>query len=405
MGLVEPKYKYTSAQHPRAPNAAFYFHDDNTKIRVCKTFFINTLGITNKMIRTVRQKTNNCNSVEQDRRGKHNKHKRVDEDLKEDIIRFINSIPRIESHYLRASTSREFISGSKSITDLFKDFQEQQKNNSRDSGKFHLFYQIFTTHFNLGFFQPKKDQCDLCLQYKNSTADQRLSLKVKYDTHLEEKELSREEKKNDRKNADKYNLLVCYDVQAIMQSPNGETSSFYYKSKLNSYNFTLTMLNKLPENKTEFDFKSYGDVHCYFWEETQGKRGATEIGSCVLDFLRNICEDAGDHEVNVTFITDNCCGQNKNKYIASLYMFAVTTIKNLQSITHKFLIKGHTQNEADNVHMLIQKQISRDLKAGPIFTPLQYITAIQRARKTGKPFIIHTLNYDFFYDLKDLQEN
>lgn len=191
-----------------------------------------------------------------------------------------------------------------------------------------------------------------------------------------------------------------------MQSPNGDTSSFYYKSKLNSLNFTMTELNKLNgENESDEDCKSYGDVHCYFWDETQAKKGAVEIGSCVLDYLKTVAEQAKDHELNVIFYSDNCCGQNKNKYIAAMYMFAVTKFKNLKSITHKYLIKGHTQNEADNVHSLIQKQITRDLKSGPIYSPVQYMTAIQRARKTGKPFIIHSLLYDFFYDLKELQEN
>ncbi|CAG9827335.1 unnamed protein product [Diabrotica balteata] len=164
MAIVETKYKCSNAQHPKALNAAFYLYADNAKIRVRKTFFINTLGITSKMIRTVRYKTNNCNSVEEAGRGKNNSHRRVDDNLKEDIIRFINLIPRIETHYLRASTSREFISGPKSITDLFRDFQEKQKKFSRDPGKFDLFYEIFTTHFNLGVFQPKKDQCHLCLK-------------------------------------------------------------------------------------------------------------------------------------------------------------------------------------------------------------------------------------------------
>lgn len=406
MVTVTPKYKYSNAERPREPNKAYYLKDDNEKVRVCKTFFTNTLGITPKMIRTVINKSKNNNYMEDDKRGKHNQHKRVSDDLKNDIKDFINSIPRIESHYLRASTSREYISGGKTIAELFRDFEKLQKEKSREAGKFNTFYEVFTTQFNIGFFQPKKDQCDLCLQYHNSVGDQKRTLKEKYETHHEEKLLSREEKKMDRKNVDEYNLCVCYDVQAIMQSPNGDTSSFFYKSKLNSLNFTMTELNKLKEgDKTGDDCKSYGDVHCYFWDETQGKRGAVEIGSCILDYLKMVSEKAGDREINVTFYSDNCCGQNKNKYVAALYMYAVTNLKNLKTITHKYLIKGHTQNEADNVHSLIQKQIDKDLKSGPIYTPVQYMAAIQRARKTGKPFAIHSLLYDFFYDVKLLQEN
>lgn len=54
---------------------------------------------------------------------------------------------------------------------------------------------------------------------------------------------------------------------------------------------------------------------------------------------------AGDRDIYITFISDNCCGQNKNNvmYLASLYMYAVTTIPNLKAITYKYLIKGHTQ--------------------------------------------------------------
>jgi hypothetical protein len=51
---------------------------------------------------------------------------------------------------------------------------------------------------------------------------------------------------------------------------------------------------------------------------------------------------AGDRDINVTFISDNCCGQNKNKYLVSIYVYAVTTIPNIKSITRKYLIKGNT---------------------------------------------------------------
>lgn len=118
-----------------------------------------------------------------------------------------------------------------------------------------------------------------------------------------------------------------------------------------------------------------------------------------------VSDKAGDRQVNITFYSDNCCGQNKNKYLTCLYLYAVANIKKLSSITHKFLIKGHTQNKADNVHSLIQKQITRDLKTGPIYSPVQYIAAINRARKTGTPFKVYSLTHSFFYDLQQLQEN
>jgi len=46
--------------------------------------------------------------LEEDRRGKHCKHKKVDDKIKEEIRQHIASIPKIESHYTRANTSKYF---------------------------------------------------------------------------------------------------------------------------------------------------------------------------------------------------------------------------------------------------------------------------------------------------------
>lgn len=58
ISCIEPlilKYRRISATKPRKPNCAFYVMNNGKKVRVCKTFLINTLGITERMIRTVIQ--------------------------------------------------------------------------------------------------------------------------------------------------------------------------------------------------------------------------------------------------------------------------------------------------------------------------------------------------------------
>jgi len=47
------KYRHVSAQEPRKPNCAFYITKNEQKIRVYKTFMINTLEITERKIGTV----------------------------------------------------------------------------------------------------------------------------------------------------------------------------------------------------------------------------------------------------------------------------------------------------------------------------------------------------------------
>lgn len=396
---VSPRYKYTNAERPRKNNKAFYLMVDNLQIRVCKVFFKNTLNITDRMIRTVVNKIDQNGFLGNDLRGRHDSHNRVDPQLLQDIRDHINSIPRIESHYVRANTSKEFIDGGKTITDLFRDFQERQIEKKKPFGKYCTFYNLFNTEFNIGFHQPKKDQCDLCLQYENADLDEKNRIALLYNNHHEEKELSREEKRVDRSNINETTKVVVYDLQAVLQCPRGDTSAFYYKSKLNNYNFTLT---ELSQKEPGIKNRSYDQVHCYFWNETDAKRGANEIGSCLFQYLQQISEN-NDGGCDVVFYSDNCCGQNKNKFIVSLYLYAVANL-NINSIIHKFLIKGHTQNEADNIHSLIEKEIKRNLRSGPIYSPHQYVTLIKNAKKTPPPFLVHELTYESFFDLKHLQE-
>jgi hypothetical protein len=396
---IKPKYRYTNAEKPRLPNSALYFTVNGNKIRVCKKYFINSLDESDRQLRTVKKKINLQGFIEKDRRGKHENRKQVDPTLLQDIKNHINSIPKIESHYLRATSSKEYISDSKTIRDLWKDFNDQQKEKSRLMCDYWLYINTFNKDFNIGFFQPKKDRCDTCLAYELASNDRKLIMKTNYENHLAEKDLCRQEKRTDRENIDGVHFCAVFDLQSVMLCPS--PSYFYYSSKINCLNFTITQLNKIQSE----DNRAYGDVYCYFWDETQGLRGANEIGSCVLDYLSKLSITHPNEQLHVTFYSDNCIGQNKNKVIASLYSYAVTHFHNIHTITHKYFIKGHTHNEADNVHSLIEKEIKKNEKAGPIYIPYQYVTLIKSARKTGKPFIVKELNYDFFLNLKKLQDN
>lgn len=253
-----------------------------------------------------------------------------------------------------------------------------------------MFNSIFNEEFNISFYVPKKDQCDLCEEYKNSDEKGKQILINKYNLHQKEKTLSRNEKENDKINANGA-FVAVYDLQVVMPVPKGQVSSFYYKSKLNFYNFTIRDLHAK-------------NVNCFVWNETEGKRGAIEIGSCVLRYIKNLVNTVNSvDEIDIIFYSDNCCGQQKNKFLLAAYSYIVDTL-NIRSITHKFLITGHSQNEGDNVHSVIEKKVRRYLKSDPIYVPEQYISLIRTAKKTGTPYRVHELTYDDFYGLKHLQE-
>lgn len=372
---IKPKYRYQKAESRRRLNSSFFFDSNGQNIRICKHFFMSTLGINSRIIRTVIEKQNSMTKgiLKQEMRGKHTNHNAVSKDIKEDIRAHINSIPRIPSHYCRAQTKKEYIEGGKSVADLYRDYKDLCQENNKPYANYLMYYTIFNQEFNIAFYSPKKDECELCLAYKNASQEEKNQMQNKYDTHLKEKELSRSEKQAD-KASDK--VVTVYDLQAVLPCPIGNAPRLYYVSKLNVLNLTM------------FELQA-NQAYCYLWHEAEAKRGADEIGSCVWYYLRNLQENVSNSAdkskvLDVIFYTDNCAGQNKNRFIISLYMYAVSTLKSVQSITHKFLITGHTQNEGDHVHSVIEKAVVKSRKSGPICVPEQYATIIRQAKKNGE---------------------
>lgn len=375
MSSIKPKYQYPRNENKRRDNNAFHFVINGDRIRVCKIFFKSTLDITDRPIRTVIEKRNGVGGmISNDLRGKHGNHPKLDAGIKEGIRNHINSIPRIESHYTRARSSREFIEGGKSLRDLHRDYVQQCIEKKAPYAKYLIYHQIFNHEFNISFFKPKKDQCGVCATYENASEADKEHLKDEYEIHLSEKELSRVEKQTDKGKIDQNYVVACFDLQAVMPCPQGDTSTFYYKSKLNVLNFTVYEMR--PENQDQ--------CYCYVWDETQGRRGANEIGSCLLKYIEEVSTSNPDGAVEIVFYSDNCVGQQKNRYILTMYIYALMTNTNIKSITHKFLLMGHTQNEGDSAHSVIERQVKRALKSGPIFTPTEYVALIKSAKKNWK---------------------
>ncbi|KAF8778319.1 hypothetical protein HNY73_015050 [Argiope bruennichi] len=294
----------------------------------------------------------------------------------------------VEREY--SSTTREFISSDKSLADIYRDYKRLRERDGLPVATSSTFNRIFNTAFNISFFVPKKDQCDLCERYKNSDEEGKRTLSQQYEQHLQEKTLARIEKENDKNRTDG-TVTAVYDLQAVLQIPKGQISLFFYKSRINCLNLTVSDLRAK-------------DVVCYFWDETEGKKGAVEIRSCILDYIKWQVVQNPNKEIDVIFYSDNCGGQQKNKFLLSAYAYAVNKLT-VKSITHKFLICGHSQNEGDNVHSVIEKQIKRYVQSGPIYIPEQYKTLIGTAKKTGKPYKVVEITHDKFYDVKALQES
>ena len=367
----------------RSENVAYYFTINGSKIRVCRKYFMATLNISTTTISTVRRKLAH-GTLEGDNRGKHGKHRKLPESIKNDVRNHINSIPKIPSHYLRAQTDREYIEGGRTIAQIYRDYVEKCKQEGKPYAGRTSFFDIFN-EFNISFFIPKKDQCELCTAYENSDKKEK---NQEHEDHLKEKELSRKEKEKDKSDSDPSTIVCTYDLQAALPTPRGEVSVFYYKSKLSTYNLTIYEL------KTKQGF-------CYVWHEGEGHRGVIEIATCVFQYIEQKAK-ATSEDINFIFYTDNCGGQQKNKYMLMMYMYVLCVFRNIKTIQHKFLIKGHTQNEGDTVHSVIEKEIKRTLKSGNIYTPSQYYQIMRTAKKQAPFYVVNELSHSEFIDFKAL---
>ncbi|CAG4918450.1 unnamed protein product [Colias eurytheme] len=189
----------TDAVRPRKANCGFDFIKDGKSIRVCKMFLLNTLGIAERTVRTVIDaKVSDVGIIPQDKRGKHGKQTKMDDEIKESVRLHINSISRVESHYLRANTSREFIDGGLTIAQLHRLYKEQRASANKEAATYDTYARIFNTEFNFFFFCPKKDQCDLCESYKNADEEGKKKVEQNFQEHLKQKSLSRKEKMSRR---------------------------------------------------------------------------------------------------------------------------------------------------------------------------------------------------------------
>lgn len=382
------KYRRAAENSNRSENLAYYFTLKNIRIKVCKTFFMHTLDISDKFIRTTWKKGNGTATVERDRRGNYSKRETISPLIKNKIIAHINSFHRIESHYLRAQTTREYIDGSLTLAQMYRFYKKEQEDEGLPIAKQCTYEHIFNTKFNISFFQPKKDQCSLCETFKNSTTVEKLKIQQDYQKHIKNKTRSREEKARDvlKANESPSVIVSCFDLQAVLPTPCGDISTFFYKCRLNCFNFTI------------FEIASKRGF-CYFWHEAIAHRGANEISTCLLDYLSRECVGK-----DVIFYSDNCVGQNKNKMLVSMYLYAINNF-DIKSITHKFLTVGHTQNEGDSMHATIEREKRRVLRSGPIYVPSQWPVIIRAAKKGGKPYIVKELATEEFFDFKKLCQN
>ena len=95
--------------------------------------------------------------------------------------------------------------------------------------------------------------------------------------------------------------------------------------------------------------------------------------------------------------SDNCAGQNRNRFVAFALNFARTHF-DLKTINHTFLEKGHTETENDSVHATIERK-ARNIE---IYSPQQWFAVVRSARSSKQPYIACEMTSGDFINFKEM---
>lgn len=391
-----PKSHKKDSIKPRTLVNEYYFRVEGEEpgttldIIVCRTKFLAVLNISRKVVQYAKDHQDR-GFAKKDARGRRAPKHALTQETKTAIMTHIPSFPKMESHYCRSSTSLEYLDQGLSISSMHKLYNLKYGPDMAVS--YSTYRKIFRSEFKLSFHKPKKDQCNTCTAFKNLPDKEKEKRRPEYDTHIKNKDLAQHQKEKDKETAkgDPSLKAFTFDLEAVLYTPYSQAGTLFYKRKLCSYNLTI------------YD-QATGDGECNVWNETDGKRGSCEIGSCLWKKLVSL--PAGVTKVSLT--CDSCGGQNRNRFIAALLLHAVRTLR-LERIDLTFLESGHTYMECDSMHSCIETAKKRCVA---IYSPKEWPSIMRGARKFKRseptvfhPFSVNVLSHESFYDLKDLKAN
>lgn len=231
-------------------------------ISVCQKFFLNTLSIDEKRVKTALAKKSVTGSIEPDMRGKHENHA-TSEIRQERVMEHIELFKVVESHYVRKDTKYQYLPDDLNITRMHQMYVQWCEEKNFVAENYAFYKRVFNEHFDLKFQKPKKDQCDKCTTYKNTPVEARSDEAIaEQEHHISEKKLAREHKEKMKQEAckSKTTLTAAFDLEKVLLAPHGQTSSFYYSRRLKNHNFTITDISNM-------------ETYCYLWSEEEASKG------------------------------------------------------------------------------------------------------------------------------------
>lgn len=361
----------------RSASYQYFLNKKSEQVRVCKTLFCNTLGVSVRTIsawiesdtKSPRKSDGSLNENNMINNITRKKNLRFHKE-KENLKAFFDTLPKLESHYCRKTTSRLYLEPHfRSKAELYQIYKDNWcLENKVDALSIKTFHEVFD-ELNLALYSPKKDECDVCVGYKTKNIEEQI-----YIDHIEKKNEARNEKEADKLSNHK---VFTMDLQSVLLCPKSNASALYYRTKLVVHNFTI------------FDLHTK-EGYCFVWHEGEGELTSNCFSSIICQFLIAEVIPNLNGDQKIILISDGCPAQNRN-FILSNALLNLSVTQQI-CIEQKYLEKGHTQMECDSMHSTIE----RYLKGRNINVPADIVAACKYARKYPKPYNVDYLNHTNF---------
>ncbi|XP_069690830.1 uncharacterized protein [Periplaneta americana] len=259
----------------------------SSKLQVCQNQIINTLGVTKSRLQILIEKIKSGKSI-LDGRGKHKNRPRNILDADKELVEHIKSFPCQESHYSRQSTKTTYLSPDLNVVAMFKLFKSRYP---ESKVLLHTYRSVFREKFNLKFGLPRSDTCKTCDLYfiqmaAAQTEEDLTKLEVDSEVHHRKAEKGYNTLSSDTQvSKENANMIVlCVDLQQVIYTPNLKHSDVYYQRQFSNYNFCIHNMGK-------------NEAMMCIWNESNGKRGASEIVSCILHYVVTNFQKLLPHEI------------------------------------------------------------------------------------------------------------
>ncbi|XP_043223237.1 uncharacterized protein LOC122382234 [Amphibalanus amphitrite] len=334
----------------------WYLPSDRRKIKVCKGYFLTSLGMkpTNDTpVRNALEREGMTAVAPKDRRGDSAAANKCDrEAIKEHIMSFEPAVPHYR--YLHAP-NRRYLPPELSVCKMYRDFKA-----SRESACSFETYRKVVKDLNIGFTHLSGEECETCKLHavhkgecSETEGDGGCEVCTRHRGHMAQARRARQEYRYDaERDWDDNELVLSADMMKVCMLPILPHKTCLFTRRIVAYNETFSLIQSTDKRRSRAN-KERGLA--VLWHEGVSERKAGDVASSYLALIK-----ANRDTKQFTIFCDNCSSQNKCWVVLSVLLHAVQSSDlAVQQITLKYLTTGHTAMSADADHQVINKSIKR----------------------------------------------